>query len=89
MYLGFRAVRGPASGSQPSRVSSTFTSEHLRPSGPARLDQGAGICVGRPPHLTAVSLLPLLLPQLRKSSEVMERWGCAPSQGLGRIAAKT
>lgn len=25
-------------------------------------------------------LLPLQLPQLRKSSEVMESWGCAPSQ---------
>lgn len=31
----------------------------------------------------------LQLAQLRKSSEVMESWGCAPSQGLGRMAAKT
>lgn len=38
---------------------------------------------------SSFSLLALQLPQLRKSSEVMESWGYAPSQGLGRMAAKT
>lgn len=46
------------------------------------------------PHgftLPAVSswFLPLPLAQLRRSSEVMESWGYVPSQGLGRMAAKT
>lgn len=46
---------------------------------------GSRFASGFPPF----SRLSLQLPQLRKSSEVMESWGCAPSPGLGRMAAKT